>query len=141
MTMSCNFFRSRVKVIFQHVKRKTMSKYIWYPKNTGQSLTRAPNAVPTLVCQGPSFYLKFLVKKGHNSKNISFRVISLALQPHFVMMSKYSKFLVLIPLILFEKFCTATTTTTQFDFFFETEKLKINEGLKIWPLTFFTMLH
>ena len=29
------------------------------------------DAVPTLVCQGPSFYLKFLVKTGHNSKTIA----------------------------------------------------------------------
>ena len=30
--------------------------------------TRTPNAVPTLVCQGQSFYLKFLVKKGVTPK-------------------------------------------------------------------------
>ena len=30
-------------------------------------ITRAPHAVPTLICQGTSFYLKYLVKKGHNS--------------------------------------------------------------------------
>ena len=30
--------------------------------------TRAPHAIPTLVCQGQSFYLKYLVKKGHNSR-------------------------------------------------------------------------
>ena len=35
--------------------------------------TRATNAVPMLVSQGPSFYLKNLVKKGHNSKNIAFQ--------------------------------------------------------------------
>ena len=28
-----------------------------------------------LIYQGPSFYLKFLVKKGLNSKNIAFRVL------------------------------------------------------------------
>ena len=50
------------------------------------------NAVPTLVCHGQSFYLNFLAKKGQNSKNIAFRVMSLALQLHLVMMSKYSKF-------------------------------------------------
>ena len=49
--------------------------------------TRAPHAVPTLACQGPSFYLKSLVKMGHNSINIAFRVMSLALQLHLVMMS------------------------------------------------------
>ena len=50
------------------------------------------HAVPTLVCRGPSFYLKFLAKKGHNSKSIAFRVIPLVLQMHLVMMSKFSKF-------------------------------------------------
>ena len=48
--------------------------------------------VPTLVFQGPSFYLKFLVKKGHNSTNMAFRVMPLVLQLHLVMMSKYTKF-------------------------------------------------
>ena len=47
--------------------------------------------MPTLVCHGSLFYLKFLVKKGHNSKNIAFRVKPLALQLCLVM-SKYSKF-------------------------------------------------
>ena len=41
---------------------------------------------------GPSFYLKVLVKKGHNSKNIAFRVMFFALHVHLVMMSKYAKF-------------------------------------------------
>ena len=45
-----------------------------------------------LVCQGPSFYLNILVKKGHNPKNIALRVIPLVLQLQLVMMSKYSKF-------------------------------------------------
>ena len=54
--------------------------------------TKAPHAVPILVCQGPSFYLQFLVKKGHNSTNIAFRVMPLPLQLHLVMMSKYTKF-------------------------------------------------
>ena len=46
----------------------------------------------------PSFYLQFInfiksyIKKGHNSKIISFRVISLVMKLHLVMMSKYSKF-------------------------------------------------
>ena len=48
--------------------------------------------VRMLVCQGPSFYLKFLVKKGHNSKTMAFRFMPLALQLHLVIMSKYSKF-------------------------------------------------
>ena len=56
------------------------------------SLNRAPHAVPTLVCQEPLFYLKCLGKKGHNSKNIAFRVMLLVSQLHPVMMSKYSKF-------------------------------------------------
>ena len=42
-----------------------------------------------LVCQGSLFFLKFLVKKGHNSKNIAFRVMSLVLQLHLVKMSKF----------------------------------------------------
>ena len=54
--------------------------------------TGAPHAVPTLVYQVPSFYLKSLVKKGHNSKNTAFRVMLLVLQLHLVIMSKYSKF-------------------------------------------------
>ena len=60
----------------------------------------ATQAVPTLVSQGPSFYLKFSFKKGHNSKTIAFRVVFLALQMQLVMMRKYSKFSV--DLILFE---------------------------------------
>ena len=44
--------------------------------------TWAPHAVTTLVCQGPSFYLKFLVKRGQNLKNIAFIFMPLALQPH-----------------------------------------------------------
>ena len=35
---------------------------------------------------------KFKLKKGHNSKNIPFRVTSLDLQLHLVMIRKYSKF-------------------------------------------------
>ena len=54
--------------------------------------SRALHAVSTLVCQGPSFYLKLLVKKGHNSKTTAFRVMRLVLQLHLVMMSKYSMF-------------------------------------------------
>ena len=38
------------------------------------------------------FYLKILVKKGHNSKTIDVRVMPLVFQLHLVMMSKYSKF-------------------------------------------------
>ena len=45
-----------------------------------------------LVCQGPSFYLKFLIKKERNSKNIAFRVMPLVLPLHLIMMRKYSKF-------------------------------------------------
>ena len=36
---------------------------------------------------GPLFYLKFLVKIGHNSKNIAFRVMPLVFQLHLVIMS------------------------------------------------------
>ena len=39
--------------------------------------TRALCAVPLLVCQGPSLYLKCLVKKGHNSKTIALKVMPL----------------------------------------------------------------
>ena len=39
-----------------------------------------------------SLYLKYLVKKGHNSKTVAFRVMPLVLQLHLVMMNKYSKF-------------------------------------------------
>ena len=35
---------------------------------------------------------KKLVKKGHNSKTIAFRVMSLVLQLHLVIICKYSKF-------------------------------------------------
>ena len=42
-------------------------------------------------CERPSFYLKIKVKKVHNSKTMTFRVMPLALQLHLVMMSKYSK--------------------------------------------------
>ena len=52
---------------------------------------KVPHAVPTLICHGPSIYLKFLVKKGHHSKTIAFRVMPL-LQLHLVMMSNYSRF-------------------------------------------------
>ena len=45
-----------------------------------------------LVCQGPSFYLIFLVKKGQNSKNTPFRVMPPVMQLHLIMISKYSKF-------------------------------------------------
>ena len=54
--------------------------------------TRALHAVSTLICYGPSFFIKSLVKIGHNSRNIAFIVIPLVLQLHLVMLSKYSKF-------------------------------------------------
>ena len=44
------------------------------------------------VCKGPSLYLKSLVKKRHNSKNIALRIKHLVLQLHLVMMSRHSKF-------------------------------------------------
>ena len=43
-------------------------------------------------CLSVSFYLKFLLKNGHYSKIIAFRVMPLVLQLHLVMMSRYSKF-------------------------------------------------
>ena len=54
-------------------------------------ITRALNVVPTLVSQGSSFYLKYLV---NNSKNLAFRVMhdDHVLQLHLIMMSKYFKF-------------------------------------------------
>ena len=39
---------------------------------------------------GPSFNLKFLVKKGHNSKYVAFKVM------HLVILRKYSKFISII---------------------------------------------
>ena len=44
--------------------------------------------------------LKIFSSKGHNSKNIDFRVMPLVLHLYLVIMSKHSKF-ILIPLILF----------------------------------------
>ena len=54
--------------------------------------TRAPHAVPTLVCREASFYLKILVNKSHTSKTTASRVMPLFLQLYPVMMSKYSNF-------------------------------------------------
>ena len=51
---------------------------------------RASHAVPMIVSQGPLFYSKFLVKKGHNSKSIAFRVMSLVKQLH-IKPSRYIK--------------------------------------------------
>ena len=47
-----------------------------------------------LICQEP--YLYFLVKKGHNSKSIALRAMTLVMQLYLAMMSKYSKFGVVI---------------------------------------------
>ena len=55
-------------------------------------VTRAPYAVPTLVCRGAHSTLNLKLKKGHNSKTTVFRVVPLVMQLHLVMMSKYSKF-------------------------------------------------
>ena len=41
---------------------------------------------------GATILFKYLVKKGHNSKTLAFRVMPLVLQQHIVMMSKNSKF-------------------------------------------------
>ena len=51
---------------------------------------RAPHAVLMPVCQGSYNVPILLVKKGHNAKNIHFRVMPLAL--YLVMMSRYSNF-------------------------------------------------
>ena len=53
--------------------------------------TRAPYEAITLVSSWAIIILK-LVTKAHNSKSIAFKVMPLALQLHFVMMCKYSKF-------------------------------------------------
>ena len=53
-------------------------------------MTRSPYALPKLVCKGPSFFLNVLDKRGITPK--IYRVMLLALQLHFGMMSKYSKF-------------------------------------------------
>ena len=66
---------------FHHLRRLHFTGAIINNKSTACSTM--------LICQGPSFYLKLLVKKGHNSKNIAFRVMLLVLQQHLVMMSKY----------------------------------------------------
>ena len=55
--------------------------------------------MPTLVCQGPSFYLKILDKKGNNYKNIALRVMPLAMQLHLDMIGKYSKFDVVVGVV------------------------------------------
>ena len=65
--------------------------YTWYCNKLFVTWRRATHAVPTLICQGPSFYIFFLVKKGHYSKTIAFRVMPLVFQLHLVMMRKYSK--------------------------------------------------
>ena len=61
-------------------------------KRATERKTRAPHAVPKLVCRGPSFYLKIKLKKGHNSKSTAFRVMPCVPQLHLVMISKHSKF-------------------------------------------------
>ena len=44
-------------------------------------------------CQGPSFYLNFLVNKGHNSKKYNFQSYApCALQMHLIMICKYPTF-------------------------------------------------
>ena len=48
-----------------------MASVIFYHYNQ----TSAPHDVLTLLCQGPSFNLKCLVKMGHNSKIVAFRVM------------------------------------------------------------------
>ena len=63
--------------------------YTKLPHFCAMTKTRAPHAVPTLFCRKPSFHLKFLVKKGLSSKNIAFRVMSLVLQLHLVMVTKF----------------------------------------------------
>ena len=61
----------------------------------------------TLICQGPSFYLKCLIQKGHNSKKLSelFALLCNCTLSWWISIPS----LVLIPLILLHKsFCTTT---------------------------------
>ena len=66
------------------IKNRNTHKYFTFRKENAatQSLpevikkTRAPHAVPKINCQGSSFYLRFLVKKGHNSKSNCFTTIT-----------------------------------------------------------------
>ena len=57
-------------------------------------ITRVMHAAPVaIVCQRPSFYLKFLVKKRHNSKTIAFRVMSVVLHDNRQTKNEFSIFL------------------------------------------------
>ena len=73
-----------------------------YLLQTLQKPTRALHEVPKLICQWPLFYLKFLIRKGHNSKTIAFKVIPLVLQLPPCHDEEVFPSLVLIPLIFFE---------------------------------------
>ena len=78
------------------------------------------HAIPKIThLLGPLFYFKFPVKKGHNSKTISVRVLPLVLRLHLVItISNYSKFVVdnFLSNGLHYSFCkmktTPPTTTT-----------------------------
>ena len=61
---------------------------------------RGMHAELTLLCQGQSLYLKVLVKKEHNSKNIALRVMPLVLHDEQVSILS----LVLISLIIFDNY-------------------------------------
>ena len=53
--------------------RKDEKKFIYFEHTKYNFKTRESHAVPMLVCQGPSFYLKILVKKGVLLQNYSFQ--------------------------------------------------------------------
>ena len=81
----------------------------------------------------PSFYLKNLIKKGHNLQKIAFRVMPLVLQLH-LMMGTYSKFGVDIFSIFWIMGYIRVFARQQqqwssnhncFEFFFKTDKLKM----------------
>ena len=97
---------------------------------------------------GAIIYLKVFVKKGHYSKNIANRVMSIVMQMHVVMMSKYSKFGVhtfntfwvmgFIKIFVWwlqqqqqqqqQRSCDHNSLI----FFFKTDKLKIHCNWKSW---------
>ena len=61
--------------------------------------TWAPHAELTLICQGPLFYLKSLVKNWHNSNILLSELCSLSCNCLLVMMSKHAKY-VLLPWVM-----------------------------------------
>ena len=66
--------------------------YMWNNRKIYIIKNKSCTCYTVLIYQGLSFYLKMLHKKGHNSKDIAFRVMPLVLQLDIIMMRKYSKF-------------------------------------------------